>query len=150
MHSNYVQTKIKIFAECTVPVRLLEITIRSRHDTNIDLGADVAPNPAHFLFLQGAKKLGLHLERELPDLVQEKGAAVRCLEESVLRFESAGEGASLVSEELTFDQSGHQRAAIDGDKRAMSERSAKVDGTRDQLFSGAAFTGYQHRRARVL
>src|SRR5437764_964570 len=95
MHRHDIQSKIEIFAESALAIRLLEITIRSCNYADIHLSADVASDPTHFFFLQCSKKLGLHLEREFAYLVQKKSATVRCMEKSIFRFESAGEGAAL-------------------------------------------------------
>ena len=53
--------------------------------------------------LEHAQQLGLDAERQLADLVEEDGAAVRRLEEALAVAIGAGEGAAHVAEQLGLD-----------------------------------------------
>ncbi len=67
-------------------------------------------------FLQGAEELGLSVERQFADLVEEERAAMRFGELAGLVGGGAGEGALLVAEEGGFDEVGRDGAAVDGDE----------------------------------
>ncbi len=66
--------------------------------------------------LQGAQQLGLQVQRQLADLVEEEGAAVGLLEGALARVGGAGEGALLVAEELALDELLGDGGAVDGDE----------------------------------
>ena len=91
--------------------------------------------------------MACELDRQLAHFVEENHAAVSRLEESLLGFQRAGEGSFFIAEEFALDQRGHQRAAIDGNKRASGKGTAKMNGARDELFSSTAFAGDEHGRA---
>ena len=95
--------------------------------------------------------LRLELERQLADLVEEDGAAVRQLEAADLAGVRAGEGAALVAEQLALDQRRRQRGAVDDDERRVAARAAPVDRAREQLLAGAglAAAAAPSRRSRA-
>src|SRR5262249_6790199 len=95
-------------------------------------------------FLEHAKQLGLQLERQLADLVEEDRAAVCQLEASSLRDVRAGEGASFAAEQLALDQRRRQRAAVDHDKPPVTPRAAVMDGSGDEFLAGAGFAKQQN------
>src|SRR5277367_36946 len=98
MDGDYVQTKVKILAERAVAIFRLEVTVGSSHDADIYLHLLIAAYRADFFLLQNPKQLGLQLQRQLADFVEEDGAAVGRLEQSCLRSERAGESAFFVAE----------------------------------------------------
>jgi len=55
-------------------------------------------------FLEHAQQLGLQVEREVADLVEEERAPMRQLESSLPRGHRAGECAARVTEQLALDQ----------------------------------------------
>ena len=77
---------------------------------------------------------------------REDGAAVGGDKLTQLLAHGAGEAALLVAEELGLDQLVGDRRAVDLDEGALAPRARAVDGTRHQLFAGAALAGDQHRR----
>ena len=96
--------------------------------------------------LQHAQELGLHVDAELADLVEEQRAAVRRLEPAGARRDGAGERAFLVAEQLALDQGGGNGRAVDAHERAAAPRAALVQRAREQLLAGAGFAEQQHRR----
>ena len=73
-------------------------------DAHVDLDRAVAAHRLEAAFLQHAQQLGLQLERQLADLVEEQGAAVRHLEAARPIAARAGEGALHVAEQLALEQ----------------------------------------------
>jgi len=67
------------------------------------------------------------------------------LEPSIGSAHRAGEGSALVAEQFAFHQSGGQRGAVQFDIRALLPKALVVDGSGDELFSGAGFTLNQDR-----
>ncbi len=78
--------------------------------------------------LQNVQELGLHLGRNLADLIEEDGAPVGELEPADSLGDGACEGPFFVTEELTFDEAGRQRAAVDLDEGLLGALAGGVDG----------------------
>ena len=94
---------------CTSAARSRLVAAMTRASTRSGLRAADA---LELVLLQHAQQLDLRLERQLPDFVQEDGAAVGQLEAALLLLHRAGEGAALVAEQLALDERGRQRAAV--------------------------------------
>ena len=60
--------------------------------------------------------------------------------------QGAGEGTSLMTEQLAFDQTGGNRRAVQFDERSVAPGAHVVDRLRHQLLSGAGFSLDQNRR----
>ena len=80
------ETEVEILAEGAVLVSGFEIAVGGGDDAHIHFDALIAADRAHFFFLQNAQQLGLQLERQFADFVEEDGAAVGGLEQSLLGF----------------------------------------------------------------
>src|SRR5882757_6408546 len=76
---------------------LAEIAVGRRNPAHVDLDRPRTPEPLEFLLLQHAKEFRLHLERELPDLVEKQRSTVGQLEAANLLRDGAGEGALFVA-----------------------------------------------------
>src|SRR5207302_116485 len=70
-------------------------------------------------FLQHAQQLDLQLGRHAVDFIEEDGAAMRRLESPGLVVHRPGERPLDVSEQLAFEQTLRERAAIDTDVRPI-------------------------------
>src|SRR5262245_44210805 len=93
------EAKKEVVAEPALLHLAVEIASGGRDETHIDRNAPVAPDAAYLRALDCAKQLGLQLDFELADLVDEQRAAVGLLEDPFARRRRTGEGASLVAEE---------------------------------------------------
>src|SRR5581483_1681032 len=141
---------VKILAEGALAVLAFEIAVRGCNNADIDLDLLVAAHGTDFLLLQHTQQLGLHFERKLPDLIQKHGATVCRLKETLLGLQRARERAFLVAKQFAFNESGHQRAAVDGHKRPGSKSSPEMNGPRNQFFTGSTLAGNQNRGTSVL
>ncbi len=119
--------------------------IRSRDHAHVDFLSGVAAQALKFLLLQDAQQLGLQLQRNVTDLVEEERSLVRQFEASDLARDGSGEGASLVAEELALQQAHGNGRAVDLDEGALAPRTAIVNGARDQFFAGAGLAFDEHR-----
>jgi hypothetical protein len=100
----------------------------------------LAPDGTDFLLLNGAEELGLEICGKFTDFVEKDGAAFGDGKQAIFGLVGAGKGAFDVPEELAFDELGHERAAVDGDVRAVFDWAGKMDGAGDHFLAGAAFS----------
>ena len=119
-----------------------------RDQAHVDLDRRGAPQPLELARLQHAQQLGLHLERQLADLVEEERRAVRDLEAPDLARQGPGEGALLAAEQLALHEPGRQRGAVDLDHQVAPARAEPVDGLGDELLAGAGLAAHEHRGVR--
>ena len=99
--------------------------MRRGDDPHVDVLRLRRADPLERAFLQHAQQLGLQVERQIADLVEEQRAAVRELEASLPRGDRAGERAAGMAEQLAFDQGRRQRRAVDDDERVRAARAAR-------------------------
>jgi hypothetical protein len=101
-----------------------------RQYPNVDLGGGRGAHPPDFAFLEDAQELGLHLDRNVADLVEEEGSALRGFEQPLVGCTCSRERTSLVAEQLAFEQALGQGGAIDSDERSLGAAAPLVDGAR--------------------
>jgi hypothetical protein len=104
----------------------------------------VLAQPLKFALLQDSQQLRLHVERNIPDFVQEQGAFVCELEPAWLSHYCASKGALLVSEQFALQQPGGNSRAVQLDERSITPCASIVNGLGDQLFPGTRFSLNQH------
>jgi hypothetical protein len=97
--------------------------------------------PLELALLQDAQELGLKVEGQVADLVQEQRATVGQLEASLLPREGAREGPLLVSEELALDERAGEGGAVHPHQGTGLATTAAVKGTGDELLAGGLATG---------
>ena len=149
VQGHHVEAEVKVFAERSVLVSRFKIAVGGGDHAHVDLNPLVAAHRTHFFFLQYAQQFGLQFQRQFADFVEKDRAAIGGLEQSLLRFQGSGECSLFIAEEFAFDQRGHERSAIDGDKGTVGESSAEMHGAGYQFFAGPAFAVDEDRRARV-
>src|SRR5215211_6358192 len=89
-------------------------------------------------FLEHAQELGLHVQRELADLVEKKGSAVRNLKSSEASGIRSGESTLFVTEQLAFNQCTGQGSAIHFDQRASLAPAEIMNCTGQQFLAGSS------------
>ena len=97
-----------------------------------------------FAGLEEAEKLGLEVEAEFADFVEEEGAVAGGADEAEVVAVGAGEGAAAVAEELAFEQVARNGGAVERDERLLGAVGEVVNGAGEDLLAGAAFAGDQH------
>ena len=143
--AKHVQAKIQIAPEAALHHTLFKVAVGSCEDADIDgypFGAAYRP---YLLFLQGTQHLGLQIDGQFSDFIEKNCSAFGHGHQSIFGLICAGECAFYVSKQFAFNQSRHQRSAIDRDERLIAERAGIVDGAGDHLLAGAAFPQNENR-----
>ena len=141
-----VEAEVEILAEPSRLDLLLQVAVGGADHPYVDRDLALAAEPAQPFLLEDAEELGLQLDGNLADLVEEERAAVRQLPGAEPALIGAGEGASLVAEHLALHQPGGNGRAVDGDERLVLARRKLVDGPRHHLLAGPALAGDDHAR----
>src|SRR6516162_11330906 len=141
-----VKTIIEVAAKPLLIHLLSQIRIRRGDQAGIGVKCPRASQPLTLSLLQHAQQLGLNLQRNIPDLIEKDGPAIRQLEAADALRDGAGKRAPLVSAELAFEQAGRYRRAVELDEGVRAAKAEIVDGAGDQFFSRPRLAMDQHGR----
>src|SRR6266550_3792347 len=100
----------------------------------------------NFFVFDRPKNFRLQTERHFTDFIEKDRATLGALEKAFLRARRAGKSAFDVTEELAFEQSFRDRAAIGRQKNFILARALQVNRARYHFFANAALTGNQDIR----
>ena len=103
-----------------------------------------------FALFEEPQQLGLHVERQVADFVEEQRAAGRRAHQAGLIGHRAGERAAAVAEQLTVGELARGGRAVVGKERGGAAWRADVNRAGDELLAGAALAGDQHREVVAL
>ena len=123
-HRDDVQAVVEVLAELPLLHHLAQVDVGRGDDPHVHLDVLDAAKPHELAFLDHAQQLGLRLERDVADLVEEDAALVGELEQPLLRVDGAGEGALHVTEQVRLEQVGRQAARVDGDEGLLRARAS--------------------------
>ena len=139
MQSDNIKPVIQILTELAGLHARGEILVRGTNHANINGVLCCGTNLAGAFLLDRAQKLYLHRERQISHLVQKKGPAIGCLEETISVSLRSGKGALFVTEEFALHQILRDGAAIYRDKGPVPPRSVFVNKPCRELFTTARF-----------
>ncbi len=146
LQADHIQPVEQVLAEPALAHRLLQVHIGRRNDPHIHLDL-LRPAQMHKPpVLQHAQDLRLHIHPHRANLVEKQRAAVRHLEQPLLRRNRRSERALHVPEQRRLQQVRRHRARIHRHKRLVAPRRVRMQRLRDQLLARAALTLHQHRR----
>ena len=121
----------EVTAEFVISDAVFEVAVSGHDDADTDLDGLIATDAFDFTFFEDAKKLGLHGDGHIADLVEEESAALGLLEFSDVASGRAGESTFFVAEEFGLDQFGGNGGAIECDEGVFVARRFLVNGARD-------------------
>src|SRR5262245_29014028 len=127
----------------------LEITIRSRQNSHVDLDRSLGADPHDLFLLERPEQFGLHRDAEIANLVQEQSAMVGYLELPLLLGVSASKSAFLVAEQLGLQKILIYCGAIDRLKYLGGAGTRPPNRAGYALLADAGFSANQHRRVRT-
>jgi hypothetical protein len=140
------QAEVQIFAELPALDLFFQVALGSGHDAGVGAQRLVAAHPPELVALDHPQQLGLHVDRKLADLVQEHRALAGGLEGALAGGHGAGEGATLVAEQLALDQVVADRAAVNDHEGRAGPPALLVNAAGQDVFAGAGLALEQHRR----
>src|SRR5207237_1700267 len=107
-----IQAVKQIFAKFPLLNHVMKFAIGGRDQACIGSQRARASQAFELPFLEQTQQLGLQLEWNIPDLVEEYRAAVRQLEAADALCDGAGECAFFVTEQLAFKQACRYRRTV--------------------------------------
>ena len=99
-----------------------------------------------FALLEEAQQLGLEVEPDVADLVEEEGAAVGAADDAREGRVGAGEGAAAVAEQLALEHVARHRGAVERHERPAGAVRGAMDRAGEHLLAGAGFAGDEDRK----
>src|SRR5271157_995412 len=97
---NNVYPKIKIAAKFLLPDQVQEFAVGCGDQPDVDGSVTHVPQTAKHAVFKDLEQLGLDLEVDVPDFIQEYGATIGNLEQTLFRIQSAGECAFFMTEKF--------------------------------------------------
>ncbi len=146
MQPQHVEAVEQVFAEPALRHRFLEVDVGCGQHADVDPDRLPAADALKRSFLQHPQQIGLCVERQVADLVEEDGSAIGRLEQADAAPGRPGECAALVAEQLGLHEVRRQRTAVDGDEGTAPAWGQVMQGACRQLLAGARFAGHQHRQ----
>src|SRR5438093_4351936 len=133
-----IQAVKQVFAKFPLLNHLSEVAIGGRDQAGSGVNSPRASQPLEFSRLEHTQQLGLQLDGNIPDLVEEYRAAVRQLEAADALCDSACKSAFLVSEELAFQQACRNRRTVELHQSPLAARAEMVNRARDEFTIGTS------------
>src|ERR1700678_2537610 len=135
----------EVGAKFTIVDHLSEITMCGADHAHISVNRGGTAETFELSFLDDTKKFWLQLKRKVADLVQKQSAVVSPLKPSNTARDRAGEGATLMSEQFAFQQTGRNSGAVHLHKGAIRSVAALVNGFSNQFLACSCFPVDQDR-----
>src|SRR6185503_4189984 len=127
--------EVQVAPKTVLPLQQREVVVRGHDQPDVDLAVAQVAQASKAPLLEDLQQLRLHLQVEVPDLVQEHAAAVRDLEQARLAERGARERALLVAEQLALEQLPRQARAVQVDERFLRARAEGVQPLRQHALA---------------
>ena len=121
-HGDHVEAVEQLVSEAPRLHLLREVAVGGGDHAHVHLERLGATHPLELALLEYPQQLHLRAGRNLPDFIQEQGAAVRKLEAPFLAPDCPGERATLVPEQLALEQGFGQGGAAHLDEGLVAPR----------------------------
>src|SRR5947199_1726773 len=125
---KYVEPVEQIRPERALFDHRLEILVGRGHTAKINLDDLVSANARDLALLQHAQQIGLRLQADVANLVQEDRSTFCDFKFPLLAILRPGECALFVTEKLAFQQSLSQCPAMNRHQRMESPQAGRVNG----------------------
>jgi hypothetical protein len=119
---------------------VLKILICRGNYPHIDSSRLRTPESFELLLLDCAQELGLKLDRQFANFVEEKRTAVGGLKAAYSIRQGSSKGASLMSKEFALDQRGGNGRAVDCYKPSVAAGARIMNGSCEDFLPCTRFT----------
>ena len=116
---NHLKSEEEIASELLFSNSLLEISVRRRHNPDIDSNRFASADSFKRLPFKHAKKFCLNLWTHLSDFIEEESPSVSLLKLSRPFSGGPGERSFLMAEQLALKKAFCKRGAVDANERAV-------------------------------
>jgi hypothetical protein len=144
-----IEPVVQIFAELALGDQLLQVTLATRDDPDVDRHHSRPTEALDGTILQHAEQLHLHRQRHVVNVIEEKRAAFRQFETARSIFDRPSEGAPLVTKQFRFDQGLREQSAAHRNEGSVFAAAGLMDEGGGHLFPRAAFARDEHRAIAV-
>jgi hypothetical protein len=145
MDGKDIETMKQIVSESSLRSKLMEILVGRGNDPDVRAECPQTPEPLELPTLENAKKLHLNRRRRISNLVEAQRASLCSLEPSDPSRGRSSKGAPFVAEELAFEQTLRESAAVHSDERALRSAALSVDLASNKLLADPTLTRDEHR-----
>src|SRR3954447_24663759 len=142
---KHVQPIIQVHSEPLFSHHTLKILVRSGNYPHIDASRLRTPESFELLFLNHAQELGLKLDRQLANFVQEKRTTMGGLKPTYSLCQGPSKGTSLMSKELALDQRGRDCRTVECYEPLLASGASVMNGSSDDLFPCTRLTANENR-----
>ena len=116
-----------------------QVPVGARHEPRVDLDGHRFAHRHHLALLQDAQQLGLEVQGDFRDFIEEQSPAVSRTDNTEHILFGAGERTADMAEELALEQRLADAGTINGDKKAITAAAVRTDATGDQFLARTAF-----------
>ena len=134
-----VQPVEQVLAEAPVLHLLLDVGVGRGDDADVDGERGGFADRADFAVLEEAEELGLQVQAELADLVEEERAVPRGADEARMVAVGARERAPAMAEQLALEHVARHRGAVERNERFRGAVGIAVNRAGEDFLAGAAF-----------
>ena len=136
--ANHGQAVEQILAKFSFRDALFEVGVGGGQHAHVHSLRVCFADRHDLVLFEEAQQLGLHVERQVADLVEKERAGISRSHQPRLVGHRAGERAAAMAEQLTVGQVAAGGGAVVRQKHRAAAQRADMDGACDQLFAGAA------------
>src|SRR5262245_50781361 len=112
--ADHIEAIVQILAKAARTDQVFGSLVRRGDDTHIDPARFTCAESIDLSFLQHTQQFGLQQQRHVTDLVQKQGAAMGEFELARSRLSGSRERATLITEQLAFEQGVRNCRAVNG------------------------------------
>ncbi len=120
----------------------MQAAARRGDEAHVELDGHFRAGGRDLAFLDDAQQLGLQLQRQVSNVIQEQRAAVSLHDPAALGFRRPS-GTGWTAEQLGLHQDLRQRAAVDGDEGLVGALAGRMQCAAEVFLARAGFTGDQ-------
>src|SRR5882724_3644345 len=139
-----VQPIIQVHAEPPFGYHLLKILICRGNYPHIDSSRLRTTESFELLLLNHAQELGLKLDRQFANFVEEKRTAISGLKATYSMCQGSSKGASLMSKEFALDQRGGNGRAVDCYKTLLAAGACIMNGSCEDFLPCTRFASDEY------